>query len=228
MRRQQFAVWIGALLLPGALQVLHADVLDLICNHCAPGTGGYAGGPAPLTYGLFPIQGMSWGPYNSPHIIFGSLQLTTGNLTGSSPAGWSFGGGGSFVLTGSINIFTGGALQEVLSSRPLLSGTVLSADVPTRGFGTGFGKLTVDIDVTADHDALNLLALPDTEYIGTFATMFEPTQQPYPVPPAAFQITQTHEGAIALDPVPEPSSLALLLAAAGTALFSWRFAGRRR
>src|SRR5689334_22992563 len=98
MRPIRFLVSTWILVAVVGLQVARADDLKLFCFECATGNGSYAAGPAPLTYNLPDIGGMTWGAPTTGYLIFGVGSFQTGDLIYSGSDGWHFGGGGSFNL----------------------------------------------------------------------------------------------------------------------------------
>jgi hypothetical protein len=216
------------------VQAASADTLVLYCFECALSDGsGYSGGATPDNYNA-QIDGLVWGLGATPKTYwiapchFGcsgpvsipSLSFQTGDLDGSSPQGWSFGSGGSFALTGSIFELTpdGTLGGPVLPNTILLAGSFLSAVQSSIGGCPGFCYPTVfsgELEALANPEALALLGLPDTEYVGHLnlgGSIINPEGFFAFAPPDPFNNGPTDIVQIRLDPVPEPSSLTLLAA----------------
>jgi hypothetical protein len=140
-------------------------------------------------------------------------------LDDSNPDGWTFGSGGSFVLTGPIIRVSDGA--QVVPNTTLLAGSFLSAvqGVGSCGFAglagfCTFATFTGEVEALASPEGLALLGLPDTEYVGQLTILGVVLNPAGPdlafAPPDPFSTGNTDFIMIQLDPVPEPSSWILL------------------
>ena len=193
---------------------IRADELFLNCYECSnPPFAQYDGGPTPFYYGAA-FDYMIWSTPSNPvgtYWASGGLQIQTGDLIGSSANTWDFGSGGSFTLTGSI----GGSGGIVAPDSTLLSGSILSTSFYGGGYSLGGGELQLEISATANEQALALLGLPDTQYVGWLyldltnvfgaGGWFSPA-----VPPGPFTGGYTHDFQAELEPVPEPTSFFML------------------
>src|SRR2546425_512368 len=84
---------------------IRADELFLNCYECSdPPFAQYDGGPTPFSY-VSSLGDLVWTTPSNPfgtNVVWGGLQIQTGDLIGSGANTWDFGSGGSFTLTGSI------------------------------------------------------------------------------------------------------------------------------
>jgi len=190
---------LGGAAVAGATPVLDFN-MDAI--HPAGASISYAGGSAPLVganISVDNVTGLST-PLNSGitlTIVGGILEFTTGNLIGSTPTSWLFGGGGTITLVGAIPAL------GIYSPVTLLQGSWTSASVFKIGDTFRIvGGAFVDTKLKALTD---YFGLPDgvTLYLGNINLSFLATGDP----PNAFSSTQVLSGDLANTPrVPEPSA----------------------
>jgi hypothetical protein len=133
-------------------------------------------------------------------ITGGVLTFNTGKLTSftTSPATWSFGGGGA----NSILITGGMSTPSIPGGTTLLSGTVESATV-TEG-GGNFKVAVAAFFNTINSTLAGYYGVPTTGWSGNFNIGFNAAG----TPPGAFSSTNVSSGDV-ITSVPEPSSLAI-------------------
>ncbi len=183
-----------------------ADNLDWGITSLGTGTISYAGGAAPLIISGVSVADVKDTTTNTTlAITSGLLDLTSGNLTGSSALAWFFGANNT---AGAVTI-TGCATGIIVCTTDLLSGTVSSAEVINTGTGT-------DVSIAVILNSVNTTLLSDfgivyplNTWTGTLNLSFQLASASSP--PSAFSSTgSTGSGDLVDTPVPEPASLLLL------------------
>jgi hypothetical protein len=150
-------------------------------------------------------------------------------LNGSGPDFWSFGSGGTFSVTGPIlQNNPDGTITQVLADSTILTGSFLSAAVQGVGFcpHPGFcidANFSGEVEALANPEALALLGLPDTEYVGELTLNGQLLSDG---PPGPFSNGSSFF-TIRLDPVPEPSSVLLLVFGMALSIFARNRCRRR-
>jgi len=197
------------LLVPAA--ALAGPIMDFtVVPPAANGTGGsvsYGGtgvpGDAPLVGTAIPITDVCVG-INCLTItgsttglggsIYGDLEFTTGNFTGSTASEWDFGGGGTITLTGGVP-FLGIPNGTVLMSGTWVGAFVLTSDTVGGGYFD-----------TKNATLASFFGAPATNWTGALNLGI---QNPG-VPPAGFTSTVSGGDVLNVGPVPEPASMTLL------------------
>lgn len=175
-----------------------------------PGTISFAGGSNPLVGTNIQVDNVTGLPSGTTYnLIGGTLNFTTGGLTGTDSTHWFFGGGGTITITATCidTDMDGGSCDasDLTPSGPLMSGSFTSADVSSNG-----ATFKVAISGFTDSKDASLLALfglgPNTSFNGNFNIGFSATG----LPPSAFTSTRVLSGDVINNVVPEPASLLLL------------------
>ncbi len=149
------------------------------------------------------------------------LNFTTGNIVTSATGAWEFAGGGSFTITGNLDV-NGDNIPDVHGT--LLSGTFNSADV-TKVETRTFELLVAagSFSNTANNDLLAFYGIdPLALFAGSFNLNFRANEDD---PTKPFVSTRLFSGSVvSTQVVPLPAALWLLLSGLGFATL----VGRRR
>ena len=217
-----------------ATQPLVAKALPQIDFGIFPPTTGsisYAGGANPLlgtNIGVDIVVGLGTALNN--HVVRSCiscvLNFTTGNLASSSATSWTFGAGGSIVITGGVDLDNDGDANDpgdVPVGTSLLAGTFTGNPV-VLAFGNAFrvvGAGFVDVKNSVLAAFYGLEGGPDVGYVGGLNLSFGTSA----IPPNGFSSSELFSGDVINQPesggqqVPLPSSLLLMVS--GLALI-WR------
>lgn len=185
------------------------------------GAVNYAGGSAPLVGSNIDVLGVKGlgtpSNVNSQLTITGGkLNFSTGNLSGVNPAKgeWDFGAGGRIDITGgiaSLGIGPGSTLMQGSFSDQTTVRSLGATDLKTQGGAI----LNIVNPALAAYFGL---PTGGTAYLGGLTTQFAAPG----ASPGQFQSTVFSGGAVATQPVPEPTTLAIFAAMIGVAVHGIR------
>lgn len=205
----------------------------------APSTGSisYAGGVAPLVgtnIEVDEVVGQDGVPLNNNltrNCIGCVLNFTTGNITGTTPASWTFGPGGSISIVGGVDLNNDGDATDAGDIAPgttLLTGTFTGSQTVLFLGGT-FKIAAATFGDFKDEDLAAFYGLPGGTwpYNGFFNLSFLAPGTPPAngsIPTTGFTSTLVNSGDIVNQPVDLPSSLLLL----GSGLVGFAYLTRTR
>jgi hypothetical protein len=214
-------LWVAALtfFLVPVVSLANA-ILDFHIVAPTSGSISYAGGAAPLVgtgMDVDSLVGLGTPLKNGigVNLIGAHLNFTTGNYAGHNATMWDFGGGGTITIDGCADVDSdGGPCDASDISGALLNGIWTNAQVMS--FGTVF-KITGGSFMSVQSPALlSWLGLTSPGLVpGNIALSFDAGN----LPPKGFNSSLVLAGEVvntfsgldpALDPAPEPTTLALL------------------
>ncbi len=182
------------------------------------GTISYGGGTTPLVgtgVQAFAVVGTGT-PSNAgvPQACVGCvLDFTTGNFISSGPSSWTFSGGGTIAITGTIPFIGIG------TSTTLLTGSFTSNPVVIQG-PLGLRALVAGFSDTKNQTLTDFFGLPNASFGGLVNLSFAAPGNPA----SGFTSTAVLSGDVANSPVPEPGTLLLI----GSGLVGIGVGARRR
>ena len=183
------------------------------------GTISYGGGTTPLVgTGVQALSVVGTGtPSNAgvPQACGGCvLDFTTGNFISSGPSSWTFSGGGTIAITGTIPSIIG-----IGTSTTLLTGSFTSNPVVIQG-PLELRALVAGFSDTKNQTLTDFFGLPNASFGGLVNLSFAAPGNPA----SGFTSTAVLSGDVANTPTPEPGTLLLI----GSGLVGIGVGARRR